>query len=33
MRGLFASIACAVAIGVMGAFLLVAWFGSLELPR
>lgn len=33
MRGLFASIVCAVAIGAVGAFLIVAWFGSLELPR
>lgn len=33
MRGLFATIACGVAIGIMGAFLIVSWFGQLEIPR
>lgn len=33
MRGFLASVTCAVAIGIVGAYLIVAWFGSLELPR
>lgn len=33
MRGFIASVTCAIAVGIMGAYLIVSWFGSLELPR
>jgi hypothetical protein len=33
MRGFLASLICAIAIGAVGVYLIVSWFGSLELPR
>lgn len=33
MREFFASLVAAVVIGGVAVFLLVSWFGSLELPR
>lgn len=32
MRGFFASVVCAVAVGAVGFFLIVSWFGDLHLP-